>query len=311
MSNAFVFPGQGSQAVGMARDVAEAFPAAQQVFATADDVLGFALSDLCFTGPEAALTATEQAQPAILTASVALLTALANGVPLPEWVAANATALAGHSLGEYTALVAAGALDFASALHLVRERGQLMAQATEGTMAAIIGMDAATLEAVCAEASAAGTVVIANYNAPGQLVISGEAAGVAQAGVLAKAQGAKRVLPLNVSAAFHSPLMQQAADGLTPSLQAARIRDAVVPVVGNVTAHSLHTADELRAELLAQITAPVRWIATIEQMRDAGITTLTEVGPGSVLTGLAKRIVPGTTLVTINSAAAVHTFGAA
>ena len=310
MSIAFVFPGQGSQSVGMGCDVYEASVAARAVFEQADATLGFALTRLCFEGPEEALTATENAQPALLTVSVALLAALAEHAGFeqpPAFVSAQAACVAGHSLGEYSALVASGALDFTTALQLVRRRGQFMAEASEGAMAAIIGLDGALLEQVCEVASAVyGPVVIANYNSPGQLVISGTAAAVEAACAGAKARGAKRALPLNVSAAFHSPLMQAAATGLAPDIEAADVRDVLVPVVGNVAALPLTAAVDIRAELVAQITAPVRWIGSVEYMIAAGVDTFIEIGAGSVLSGLIKRIAPTATLVNVSNAAQIQ-----
>lgn len=285
----------------MARDFFAASPAARAIFEQADDVLDIALTRLCFEGPEEALTATENAQPALLTASLAALAALAESADVAPFVAARARFVAGHSLGEYAALVAAGALDFATALRLVRRRGELMAQADQGGMAAVIGLDAAPLEDVCREASAGDElVVVANYNAPGQLVISGASPAVERAGALARAAGAKRIIPLRVSAAFHSPLMRDAAEGLLPALAAADLRDPAVSVLANVTAEPLDAAAELRRELELQVTAPVRWIASVERMAAAGVTTFVEIGPGAVLSGLVRRIAPGVRVVSVN-----------
>jgi [acyl-carrier-protein] S-malonyltransferase len=272
------------------------------VFEQADEVLGFALSRLCFKGPADELTQTEHAQPALLTTSIAIVAAARERaqLPLPMYVA-------GHSLGEYTALVAAGALHFVDALRLVRRRGELMAAASEGTMAAVLGLDLATLQAVCDEASAAGTVVVANQNAPGQLVISGTMAGVEQAGVLAKARGAKRVVPLNVSAAFHSPLMQQAADGLRAAL--AEVEHIIMPhpaVISNVNAQPLTEPDDVRTKLVTQVTAPVRWIASVERMQTDGVARFIEIGPGTVLTGLVKRITAGAELINVSDMASIE-----
>lgn len=291
MTYAFIFPGQGSQTVGMGRELAEQSAAARATFEEANTVLGFDLSQICFAGPEEQLTATENAQPAILATSVALLRALheatggANSADSPAL-------LAGHSLGEYSALVAAGSLEFAHALRLVRRRGELMAAASEGMMAAIMGLEMSPLTIICESASALGPCVIANQNAPGQLVISGATAAVQAAMEQAKAQGAKRVIPLPVSAAFHSPLMRAAASGLAQTIAQTTISDARVPVVANTSAQPIQTATDIRQELVAQVTAPVRWISTVETMVQHGITQVVEIGPGNVLTGLVKRIAP-------------------
>lgn len=311
MTTAWIFPGQGSQTVGMGRDLYEQVPAARAVFDEADATLGLPLSRLCFEGPEEALTATENAQPALLTVSTALLRAFdalgGEGLPRP-------LAVAGHSLGEYSALVAGGALDFVTALRLVRRRGELMAAAHEGSMAAVIGMSEAALEQVCndvnasLEGGAASTVVVANYNAPDQLVISGSTLAVEHAALLAKERGAKRVIPLKVSAAFHSPLMMQAAEGMSRAIAEATIHDLRVPLVANVTAEPLSSADEVRREVLAQVVAPVRWIASVRQMVDLGVTTFVEIGPGKVLIGLVRRIAPQSRLVNISSVEDVRKF---
>ncbi|NTW97143.1 MAG: ACP S-malonyltransferase [Oscillochloris sp.] len=306
MSTAWVFPGQGSQTVGMGHDLYEQLPAARAIFDQADQILGFPLAQLCFTGPEAELTATENAQPALLTVSAALVRALEElggpGLVRPQ-------AVAGHSLGEYSALVAGGALDFATALRLVRRRGELMAATHEGSMAAVIGLAQADLEQICQRVSAdAGTVVVANYNAPDQLVISGNTAAVEQAGKLAKEHGAKRVLPLKVSAAFHSPLMHQVAEGMEHEFERAEVRDLTVPLIANVTAQELRTADELRREAVAQVMAPVRWIESVQAMVERGCTTFVEIGPGKVLSGLIRRIAPQARLVAISSLADVRAF---
>lgn len=307
MGEAWIFPGQGSQVVGMGRDLYDRFAAARAVFDEADAVLGFPLTRLCFEGPLETLTATENAQPALLTMSIAALAALgwtADAMPARP----DPAFVAGHSLGEYSALVAARALTFATALGLVRRRGELMAAATEGSMAAVIGLDLGPLEAACAEAREAGPVVVANENAPGQLVISGANAAVARAGELARAAGASRVLPLKVSAAFHSPLMIEAAAGLGPAIKAAAIRPATIAVIANVTARPIRDPDEIRAELVRQVTAPVRWIATIEYMAVAGVETFVEIGAGTVLSGLVRRIAPAATRATIGDAAGVETY---
>ncbi|WP_110514659.1 ACP S-malonyltransferase [Herpetosiphon llansteffanensis] len=304
MTIGLLFPGQGSQKVGMGREVYEQSAAARAIFAEANAVLGFDLAALCFDGPEADLSATENTQPALLTVSVALLAALAEA-----GIALKPSVVAGHSLGEYSALVAAKALDFATALRLVRQRGELMAQASEGAMAAVIGLDLAPLEAVCANVSELGPCVVANQNAHGQLVISGASAAVAAASEQAKAAGAKKIMPLNVSAAFHSPLMEATAAGLAPAIEAAAIVAAQVPVIANSTAQAISSAAEIRAELVAQITAPVRWIASIEQMAALGVQTVIEIGAGSVLTGLVKRIDPSLQRLNLASFDDIATIG--
>lgn len=302
---ACVFPGQGSQIVGMGADVAAAYPAARAVYAEADAVLGFALSDLCFTGPEADLNATLNTQPALYVTSIALLRALQT--EFPDWQPAAA---AGHSLGEITALTAAGALGFADGLRLVRERGRLMTRAGErqpGAMAALLNLDADAVRAVCQQASAdtGGIVVLANDNCPGQIVISGETAALDHALVLAKAAGAKRALKLAVSIAAHSPLMASAAEEFAGALAAIPFAAPTIPVYANVDAAPLTTADAIRAELEAQLTQSVRWTDSIRAMIAAGITDFYEIGSKDVLTGLLKRIDAAANGTAINSAAAI------
>ena len=293
----------------MGHDLYEASPAGRAIFDQADATLGFALSRLCFEGPEETLTATENAQPALLTVSTALLAALGDSADVASVVSRRASAVAGHSLGEYSALVAAGALDFSTALRLVRQRGELMAAADEGAMAAIIGLEEAPLEALCREISAEGApIVIANYNSPGQLVISGATTAIERACGLAKERGAKRALPLKVSAAFHSPLMRAAADSLAAAVADAPIADAGVPVLSNVSAEPLFQAAAIRRELVLQVTSPVRWIASVRRMGDDDVDMFVEVGPGAVLTGLIKRIAPGARLVNINDLASARSF---
>jgi [acyl-carrier-protein] S-malonyltransferase len=307
VTRAFVFPGQGAQSVGMGRDLYVASPAARAIFELADATLGFALTRLCFEGPEEALTATENAQPALLTVSAALLASLADSVDVSSVVGRRSSVVAGHSLGEYSALVAAGAIDIPTALRLVRRRGELMSEAREGGMAAIIGIDEVLLEQICREASAEDApVVIANYNSPGQLVISGASTAVERACALAKERGAKRALPLKVSAAFHSPLMRAAAEGLSAAVAQAAIVDARTLVISNVTAEPLTQADAIRRELIAQVTSPVRWIASVQRMSAAGVDTFVEIGPGSVLTGLIKRIAPDARLANVSDLASAH-----
>ncbi|MEI6775301.1 MAG: ACP S-malonyltransferase [Chloroflexales bacterium] len=314
MSIAWIFPGQGSQAVGMGHDIYENFPVARAIFDQADDLLNIPLRSLCFQGPDADLIATENAQPALLTVSTALTHVLKDlgGAEL-----AHPQVVAGHSLGEYSALVAGGALNFPTALRLVRRRGELMAEAREGSMAAVIGLAQEILEEICQSVSATfhneanaatNTVVVANYNAPDQLVISGSALAVEQASLQAKERGAKRVLPLKVSAAFHSPLMIQAAEGMAHEMERADVRDLNVPLIANVTAQELRVADEVRREAVAQVVEPVRWIASVQAMVALGCTTFVEIGPGKVLTGLIRRIAPQVRTVTISTVADVRAF---
>lgn len=320
---AFLFPGQGSQAVGMGADIFAASPAARHVFGAIDEALGFPLSTLCFEGPEETLRETINAQPAIVTVSLALLAALQEALSsqhTPSWSSPLAPAYtAGHSVGEYTALVASGALELKDAVGLVRERGRLMhheGTVCPGGMAAIIGMDEQTLQEVCQEATAQSTtnrppdahpgqgqVTIANFNAPGQIVISGEQQALALAMEMAKARGAKRVIPLAVSAAFHSPAMQPAASGLAQALAASTVGDAAIPVIGNIHATPLTKAQEIRAELAQQIAASVQWTRTIEYLVGAGITTFLEIGPGQALTGMVKRIAKGATALNVSNLA--------
>ena len=289
---AVVFPGQGSQFVGMGQALAAATPAARGVFARADAALGFPLSELCFAGPADVLEDTINAQPAILTTSLAAWAAVEERLAQAGEALAP-VAVAGHSLGEFTALVVAGSLGFAEALGLVRERGRLMQEAgaaRPGGMAAVLGLDAPTLEAVCAEAAAEGIVVVANDNCPGQLVISGELGAVARASELARTRGAKRVARLAISIASHSPLMASAAAQLGDLLDRVPLRAPRVPVVGNVSGRALTTVDELRVELAHHVERPVQWTRSVQTMVEAGADTFVEVGPGQVLSGLIKRI---------------------
>lgn len=293
---AFVFPGQGSQFVGMGQALSEQSEAARHIFEQADEALGFSLSGLCFAGPEEELKLTANTQPAILTASIAVFAALKE--KLPDYKPAF---VAGHSLGEYSALVAAGALSFADAVKTVRARGQFMEEAVpagQGAMAAVLNMDRAALHAVCEAVTAAGhPVQLANMNCPGQIVISGSAEGVKLAGEKAKEAGAKRVLPLNVSGPFHSSLMQPAAEKLQAVLAGVTVQEATVPVVANVTARPVSEATIIVDQLVQQVSAPVLWEDSVQWMVEAGVTTFVEIGPGKVLAGLIKKIAPADTTI--------------
>ena len=289
MSTAFLFPGQGSQFVGMGRDLYDRQPAARALFDEADARLGFPLSRLCFDGPEETLTDTAVQQPALYT------TSLAAWAVLTERGEANAAYVAGHSLGEFSALAAAGALGFADGLALVRRRGELMklaGQRQPGGMAAILGLDAAPVAEVCATAAAetGGTVGVANDNCPGQVVITGDETALTQAMSLLAEAGARKVVRLPISIAAHSPLMDSVADAFAAAVAAAPLSAARIPVVANVTARPITTPDEIRAELTAQLTAPVRWTDSVRQLGALGVDAYVEVGPGDVLLGLVKRI---------------------
>ena len=306
MKMAYVFPGQGSHWVGMGRDLHDNFAAARAIFEQADETLGFPLSRLCFDGPEDELRQAVNAQPAIVTVSFACLKAIDevrgnNRLPSPAFVA-------GHSLGEYTALAKAAVIDFATVVYLARERGRLMYEAglkAPGGMVAVIGLDEASLAQVCRET---GTW-IANINYPGQLVISGAEQDLAKAVGLAKARGAHRTIPLAVSGAFHTPLMQPAVDGMSEIIATLHFNNPAIPVIGNTTAQPLTTAEAIKEELIRQLYNCVQWQHSIEYMINDGVTTFIEVGPGKVLTGLIKRIDKGVKTMNIGDAQAVRSLG--
>ena len=300
MKVAYVFPGQGAQWVGMGRDLYQNFASAKAVFEQADQALGFPISQLCFEGPEEELRQTVNAQPAIVTVSFACLEASREAdAGLPP-----AVFTAGHSLGEYTALAAAEVLDFATTVYLARERGRLMHEAgqiTPGGMTAVIGLDGPLLADVCEQTGAR----IANINCPGQIVISGAKDNLNQAADLAKAKGAYRTIPLQVSGAFHTPLMQPAVDGMTEIIATLSFSNPTVPIIGNTTAQPLTTAEAVKEELLTQLCNCVQWQRSVEYMVNDGVSTFIELGPGKVLAGLIKRIDKGVKIVNIGDVEAV------
>lgn len=284
---AFIFPGQGSQYSGMGRSLADDFAVARDVFEEADEVLQMKLSTLCFSGDEADLRLTANTQPAILTTSIAALRVLQQETGLtPDFAA-------GHSLGEYSALVAAEVIDFADAVRTVRRRGLFMQEAVpegRGAMAAVIGLDADHLEALCRDASGDSVVAPANYNSPGQIVIAGDAAAVTRVLEAARAHGARRAMPLPVSAPFHCPLMTPAAERLRESLDAVPVHAFRFPVINNVEARPYTETGRVKDLLVEQVCAPVRWDASVQAMRERGVDNYLEIGPGKVLAGLVKRI---------------------
>lgn len=285
---AALFPGQGSQAVGMGQDLAEKWPEAAAVFTAVDRSLDFGLSSLCWDGPEDQLRLTENTQPALLSHSAAAWAVLAAGGLKVE-------AVAGHSLGEYSAIVAAGGLGVAAAAKTVRQRGRLMQQAVpvgQGAMAAILGLDDQIVVDICAEISAAddGVVVAANFNSPGQIVIAGSASAVELASAICKDRGARRTVPLPVSAPFHSPLMAPAREGLTPTLEDLSFEPLTVPLYRNIDAEAIQGPSEVREGLIRQVDAPVLWSETIRRMIGDGFDTFIEVGTGQILSGLVRRI---------------------
>lgn len=299
---AFVFPGQGSQYVGMGKEIFQLYPEARQCFEQADEALGFALSQLCFAGPEEELRQTYNTQPAILTISVACWTLLHKKGVTPDYVA-------GHSLGEYSALVAAGSLRFLDAVRLVAKRGRFMENAVPsgtGTMAAILGLTFETVEEICRAASSTGMVQPANYNCPGQVVIAGAASAVEEAITMAKEAGAKRAIMLNVSGPFHSSLMEPAAIKLSQELEKVEIVNPLIPVVANVNANFVNTGREVRDALVRQVANPVLWDSSVRKLIGHGVDTFVEVGPGKILSGLIKKINKQVTLFNVEDGASLE-----
>jgi [acyl-carrier-protein] S-malonyltransferase len=300
---AFVFPGQGSQSVGMGAAVAAASPAARAVFAEADAALGEGISRLAWDGPSQELDLTRNAQPALVAASIACLAALQERRAATGLGPIEPRHVAGHSMGQYSALVAAGALSLADAVRLVRLRGELMqasGSGRDGAMAAVLGLDDAAIPGVIAAGSAVGVVTVANRNSPGQVVISGERSAVDAAIEAAKAAGARRAIALPVSVAAHSPLMAEAATGMERALATVSFADPHPSLLANADAHLLRTADDARGELVEHLTRGVDWIAIVERMRADGVDTFIEVGPAKVLTGLIRRIAPEATAIALD-----------
>ncbi len=291
-----VFPGQGSQSVGMGKALYDAHPALKPVYDEASSVLGYDIAELCFTGPAERLNLTEFTQPALLVSSVAAL-------KLFEPVGIRPVAVAGHSLGEYSALVAASGVSFRDAVGLVQKRGRYMSEAVApgaGLVAALLGLTAGVVKDVCRMASTVGIVAAANFNSPGQVVIAGEKAAVERAIELAKTQGCKKAIPLPVSVPVHTPLMQRAADRLAKDLATVRWSDLNAPLVNNAEAKAINRAHEIQASLVRQLPSSVLWEDTVLTMGKMGVTTFVEIGPGTVLTGLIKRILPEAKLLNVN-----------
>ncbi|NGP44159.1 ACP S-malonyltransferase [Bacillaceae bacterium SIJ1] len=300
---AFIFPGQGSQEVGMGMDARDAFGAAAHIYEQADHALGFSLTSLIENGPADVLTETKNTQPALLATSVAYLTLLQNKGVTPDFTA-------GHSLGEYSALVASGALSFETAIALVRKRGELMEKAVpngEGTMAAVLGMESTELNELAANISAEGDAVqLANINCPGQIVISGTVAGVQKLSERAKEAGAKRVLPLTVSGPFHSSLMQPAAEHFRNELSESHFSNANIPVISNVDAKPVTDAEVIKEKLVEQLYSPVQWEESVKYLLNEGVTSFVEIGPGKVLSGLVKKINRSAQVYQVNSLAGLE-----
>ena len=307
-SIAFVFPGQGSQTVGMARELATTSQGAAAVFGAADAALGESLSGLAWSGPAETLDRTEHAQPALLAASIAILEGLKERMAAAGQPPLRPAFAAGHSMGQYSALVAARVLGFDDAVRLVRRRGELMqasGQGRDGAMAAIIGLDDARLPELVEGASAHGTFVVANRNSPGQVVVSGDRGAIQAGAALAKELGAKRAVVLPVSVAAHSPLMAEAADGMRETLATVPFADPATTLLANADARPITTADGARAELVEHLTAGVDWVRAVETMVAGGVSTFVEIGPGKVLTGLIKRIAPDVEVVPADDPASI------
>lgn len=305
MSLALLFSPQGSQSIGMARDLADAWPSAAETFAQADEALDWSVSDVAWNGPAERLNDTRQTQPCLVAASVACLRAL-EGAMAAEGVELAPQFVAGHSVGEYAALVAAGVLSAPDAIRLVGKRGELMAAASvDGGMTAVIGLDRAAVEEAVAAAASPADLVVANDNAPGQVVISGTRAALIAAEPVLREAGARRIIPLPVSGPFHSPWMAHVTDALAEAFETVEWSDARIPVVSNATGEPLNDAETIRNLLAEQVRSPVEWVASVLRMADEGVDTFVECGPGAALTGMVKRIVPGARTLNVSDAASL------